>query len=49
MNKKDFYVAPEVKELEIVAEGVLCSSDRNGGIDDLTPGHDWSDDLWNNN
>ena len=46
MNKKVNYETPEVRELEFANEGVLCSSDRNGGIDNLTPGQDWSD-MWN--
>lgn len=49
MEKKVFYVSPVLEELEIAQEGVLCSSDRNGGIDKLTVGPDWSEELWNNN
>jgi hypothetical protein len=49
MIKKVNYESPLINELEFVSEGVLCSSDREGGIDNLTPGNDWSDDLWNNN
>lgn len=49
MIKKVNYETPLAKELELVSEGVLCSSDKEGGIDDLTPGNNWSDDLWNNN
>ncbi len=48
MNKKVYYETPVANELELRSEGVLCSSDKLGGIDNLTPGNDWSDDLWNN-
>ena len=46
MNSKLFYETPVLTEVELEQEGVLCSSDRNGGIDPLDPGHDWSD-MWN--
>lgn len=46
MNKKENYVTPEVNELELSTEGFLCSSERNGGIDQLEEGLDWSD-MWN--
>ena len=46
MNIKEFYVTPAIIEVELEQEGVLCSSDRTGGIDQLTPGNDWSD-MWN--
>lgn len=46
MNKKVFYETPELIEQEFVSEGVLCSSDRLGGIDQLENGPDWSD-MWN--
>lgn len=46
MNKKVNYETPAVKEMEFVNEGVLCSSDRSGGIDDLKTVYDWADDLW---
>ena len=49
MIKKVNYECPLAKELEFVTEGVLCSSDREGGINNLNPGNDWSDDLWYNN
>lgn len=46
MEKKVFYVSPVLEELEIAQEGVLCSSERNGGIDQLNE-IDWSG-IWNN-
>ena len=47
MKRKEFYVAPEINEVEFDPEGVLCSSERNAiGIDQLEEGHDWSD-MWN--
>ena len=46
MNIKFFYVSPTIKEVEFVQEGVLCSSDRNGNIDSLKEGYDFSD-MWN--
>lgn len=47
MDKKVFYVAPDLTEVEINLEGVLCASDRKGQIDELLEGPDWSD-MWNN-
>ena len=29
--KKELYFAPEIKEHEIISEGVLCASEENGG------------------
>ena len=46
MKSKVFYLAPAIREVEFEQEGVLCSSERNGGIDSLKEGHDWSD-RWN--
>ncbi|MBR5562643.1 MAG: hypothetical protein IKW11_00250 [Bacteroidales bacterium] len=46
MKSNEFYVAPDIKMVDLDHEGVLCSSQSNGGIDNLTPGNDWSDDLW---
>ncbi len=46
---KIFYVSPDLNEVEISQEGILCSSSRKGGIDQLNDKFDWSDDLWNNN
>lgn len=46
MDKKVFYVAPDLTEVEINLEGVLCASDRNGQIDQLEDKYDWADDLW---
>ena len=47
MNRKEFYESPAIMEVEIVQEGVLCSSDRDAtGIDPLNPEYDWSD-MWN--
>lgn len=45
---KDFYVSPVSMEVEISLEGILCASERGGGIDQLNekPEHDWSD-MWN--
>ena len=48
MNKKVFYVAPAINEVEFVQEGVLCSSDRNGTVDPMTDGPDFSD-MWGQN
>ena len=48
MNKKIFYVSPDLKEVVIDQEGVLCTSDRDGGIDPLEKKYDWSDELWGN-
>jgi hypothetical protein len=45
MDKLINYETPELKELEFVNEGVLCSSDSLGGIDQLENGYDWSD-MW---
>ena len=47
MTKKFNYETPVMEKLELVQEGVLCSSERNGGIDLLNPTIDWSD-IWNN-
>ena len=46
MNKKVNYETPVINELEFVNEGLLCSSEQNGGIDQLEDGYDWSD-MWN--
>lgn len=46
MDRKVFYVSPDLKEVELMQEGVLCASERTGGIDDLSPRYDWSD-MWN--
>lgn len=46
MDMKTLYFSPELREIELNQEGVLCSSDRDGSIDNLTPGPDWSD-MWN--
>jgi hypothetical protein len=47
MDKKVFYVTPDLSEVEFNQEGVLCSSERNGQIDQLENKYDWSD-MWNN-
>ena len=47
MDKKLFYSSPELREIEFTQEGVLCTSQRDGSIDDLNPKYDWSD-MWNN-
>lgn len=47
MDKKLFYETPYLKEVEFNQEGVLCTSERGGSIDDLNPKYDWSD-MWNN-
>lgn len=47
MNKKVFYVAPALNEVEFNQEGVLCASERGGQIDQLHQIYDWSD-MWNN-
>jgi len=49
MNKKIFYVTPDLKEVVLEQEGLLCASEREGNIDPLNPKYDWSDDLWGNN
>lgn len=46
MDKKVFYVAPDLTEVELNHEGVLCASDRNGQIDQLEDKYYWADDLW---
>lgn len=46
MDRKVFYVAPALTEVEINLEGVLCASDRKGQIDQLEDTYDWADDLW---
>lgn len=46
MNKKVFYVAPDVQQLELDSEGVLCSSEQSGSMKPLEEGNDWSD-MWN--
>lgn len=47
MNKKSFYVTPNIKDVEFTSEGILCSSECQGGIDQLEEKYDWSD-MWNN-
>ena len=47
MNKKNFYTTPYIKEVGFASEGILCSSERSGGIDQLEEKYDWSD-MWNN-
>ena len=42
MKSKVFYETPELYELELEQEGILCLSDADGGINPLTPNHDWS-------
>ena len=46
MNKKNFYETPAVKDVEFASEGILCSSERQGGIDQLEEKYDWSE-MWN--
>lgn len=46
MNKKVFYVTPDINMVEYTSEGVLCASERYGGIDQLEEKYDWSD-MWN--
>ena len=47
MNRKCTYVTPETGVLEFNMKTVLCTSERNGEIDQLTDKYDWSD-MWNN-
>ena len=47
MDMKTLYFSPELREIELNQEGVLCTSERGGSIDDLNPKYDWSD-MWNN-
>ena len=47
MNKKMFYVAPAVEEMELMQEGVLCTSGGVGQIDPLKDGEDLSG-MWDN-
>lgn len=47
MDKKVFYVAPDLTEVAINLEGVLCASDRKGQIDQLEEKYDWGSDFWN--
>ena len=47
MDKKVFYVTPALNEVEFNQEGVLCTSEKEGQIDQLEEGPDWSD-MWNN-
>lgn len=47
MDKKVFYVSPDLVEVELNPEGVLCTSESDGQIDQLKEGPDWSD-MWNN-
>lgn len=47
MDKKVFYVTPDLSEVEFNQEGVLCTSESDGQIDQLKEGPDWSD-MWNN-
>lgn len=49
MNKKNFYVSPDLKEVVIDQEGVLCASEKGGSIDQLNESYDWADQLWGNN
>ena len=46
MKTKVYYETPVLSELELAQEGVLCSSEREGGIDQLQDKYDWSD-MWN--
>ena len=46
MDRKVFYVSPDLKEVELNLEGVLCASERDGEIDQLVE-KDWSEGLWN--
>ena len=45
MNKKFFYQTPDINEVELNNEGILCASERNGEIDQLESKYDWSD-MW---
>ena len=46
MNKTVFYVAPDIRQLELDAEGVLCSSEQGGTMKPVEEGNDWTD-MWN--
>ena len=46
MDRKVVYVSPDLKEVELYQEGVLCASQGSGTIDQLTE-KDWSEGLWN--
>ena len=48
MDKKVFYVTPQLAMLEFKPGDVFCASVRNGQIDQLNEKYDWSD-MWNNN
>lgn len=47
MDKKVFYVTPELVVLGFRQEAVFCASERNGNIDQLNEKYDWSD-MWEN-
>lgn len=47
MDRKVFYVTPDLREVEFNQEGVLCTSEGSGQIDQLNDKYDWSD-MWNN-
>ena len=47
MKTKVYYETPVLNEVEFNQEGILCASERQGGIDQLQETHDWSG-MWNN-
>jgi len=46
MKHTGLFIAPELKELELNAEAVLCTSERDGSIEQLEEAYDWSSDMW---
>ena len=44
MDRKVVYVSPDLKEIGLYQEGVLCSSEQTGTIGQLTE-KDWSDEM----
>ena len=45
MDKKLFYVAPEMEVVEVEFEGVLCASPTGGGSEDI-PGENIDPDFF---
>lgn len=49
MQKKDFYETPSLKEVESDLNAVLCTSEREGEVQDLVDKYNWSwSDMSNN-
>ena len=36
LNKKEMYLSPEVKTVEVKTEGVICQSPAGAGVNDYT-------------